>query len=857
MYAITHQLLEIMNLASRENHFGMYLLTIVFVSILLSIFGIFAQNVFATNYAISDKLSCEDSSIEGVWHGLTRTCHIFGFSLNSGDSLTIISGIGLDTTGTLSNHGMINNHGTIYNHGKIYNYGNIANNGIIDNSGALFNQCEGIVTNNGTFSGNLIVELCVDADEDGIVDQLDTQPNAFSNDFSDVGRNGTITGTITSRGDQKLTISEEPDPDDVIDTITINRYNALTGIAFAPINGKLYVTNFDNGEIYVIDSIKNRITNTISVGSGNTAGIVYVPSNGNLYVTDGLSDTVFVIDAKYNKVIDRISIGDYPQSIGFDSSSGNVYVSTTNSTANTGTVFVIDTKSNKVIDTITDVGYGSSGLRLVSANGRLYVPDYNLEAVSVVDTQTNRVIGTIDGITEPIGMAISSNSNLYVSSGNTGTVSVIDTVTNQVIDTIPVGNAAFDLLFLSGKIYAPTGDGVFVIDTSTNEVIDKITVNSFHSSYAMAFAPSSGNLYVTDVNKGSVDVIRTMPVNYVAKISADLSGGPEPAIVSVCGGTLSFNAGDQIIVECGSIIAEVIAGQVEVGYVDDSNNSANMVLDVGVDITFEPQTFTWKTTSGITHITILTSNEMTANLSLPADNEIQYDPSTFTLSAPILNNEIIIAIIDDRQFSINPGQTVSLSSSSSLLVNSADLAGTEFDGMWIELWQDGEIIQEGQTPFSAEIQSGADYEIFMDSWENITFDHWDDNTTDARRTFNISEDATFTAFFNTNNPPGAGDDSVETTINQPITIDVLANDSDQDDDPLTVDSITIAPEHGAVTINSDGTITYTPDFAFIGSDSFDYQISDDNRGTDTAMVSVTVDAVVIPPLPIHLLSILP
>jgi len=49
-----------------------------------------------------------------------------------------------------------------------------------------------------------------DDDNDGIADPVDTEPKLYSNDFADAA---TTTGTIISRGDQVLTITDEPDPD--------------------------------------------------------------------------------------------------------------------------------------------------------------------------------------------------------------------------------------------------------------------------------------------------------------------------------------------------------------------------------------------------------------------------------------------------------------------------------------------------------------------------------------------------------------------------------------------------------------------------------------------------------------------
>jgi hypothetical protein len=92
-----------------------------------------------------------------------------------------------------------------------------------------------------------------------------------------------------------------------------------------------------------------------------------------------------------------------------------------------------------------------------------------------------------------------------------------------------------------------------------------------------------------------------------------------------------------------------------------------------------------------------------------------------------------------------------------------------------------------------------------------------------------------------NDGPVAVDDSAETPEDTPVTVDVLDNDSDPDGDPLTVTAVS-DPPHGAAAINPDGTVTYTPDLNFNGSDSFTYTISD-GGATATATVTVTVGPV--------------
>ncbi|MEP4149385.1 MAG: retention module-containing protein [Halioglobus sp.] len=91
----------------------------------------------------------------------------------------------------------------------------------------------------------------------------------------------------------------------------------------------------------------------------------------------------------------------------------------------------------------------------------------------------------------------------------------------------------------------------------------------------------------------------------------------------------------------------------------------------------------------------------------------------------------------------------------------------------------------------------------------------------------------------TNNPPDAVNDGFSTEVNTPVSGNVLPNDSDPDNDPLTVTGNT-QPANGTVTVNPDGSFTYTPNENFDGSDSFQYTITDGEGGSDTATVNIVV-----------------
>ena len=89
-----------------------------------------------------------------------------------------------------------------------------------------------------------------------------------------------------------------------------------------------------------------------------------------------------------------------------------------------------------------------------------------------------------------------------------------------------------------------------------------------------------------------------------------------------------------------------------------------------------------------------------------------------------------------------------------------------------------------------------------------------------------------------NMPPIAVDDAATTTESVAVTIDVLSNDSDPDEDVLSI-AMVGSPVNGTVEI-VQGQVRYTPALGFTGIDDFTYTVSDGNGGEDDGFVTVTV-----------------
>jgi hypothetical protein len=89
-----------------------------------------------------------------------------------------------------------------------------------------------------------------------------------------------------------------------------------------------------------------------------------------------------------------------------------------------------------------------------------------------------------------------------------------------------------------------------------------------------------------------------------------------------------------------------------------------------------------------------------------------------------------------------------------------------------------------------------------------------------------------------NDAPVAATDTATTKRSTAVVIDVLANDSDVEDDSLTIVSVTKGANGNTTIVN--GQVRYGPKSGFTGTDTFTYTISDGNGGTATATVTVTV-----------------
>ncbi|HWS70553.1 MAG TPA: Ig-like domain-containing protein, partial [Thermoanaerobaculia bacterium] len=110
-------------------------------------------------------------------------------------------------------------------------------------------------------------------------------------------------------------------------------------------------------------------------------------------------------------------------------------------------------------------------------------------------------------------------------------------------------------------------------------------------------------------------------------------------------------------------------------------------------------------------------------------------------------------------------------------------------------------------------------------------------------------DITVTAPSAQNRAPAGSSDAYTTDEDTPLTIaapGVLSNDTDPDGDALTA-TLVATPAHGTVTLQANGSFTYSPSPDFSGYDSFTYRVTDGQAVSADVTVNLTINAVNDPP----------
>ncbi len=338
----------------------------------------------------------------------------------------------------------------------------------------------------------------------------------------------------------------------------VNAGNQPRGMAINQATNKIYVTNAPTfqgnqeipGGITVIDGATNTATSAdlsafpgafsieeIAVNEATNKAyvqILYDDENITLGVLDGATNIVTplnvgageVVAIRVNKALNRIYL------VGFD-----------------GTMHILDGATDTEIATL-NVTSGSVPRDVVisEATGRVFVADFDSDALTVINGATNSIITTLTVGDGPVAIAVDELTNrVYVSSVNDKALFCIngDTLTVESTLSLPLRAAHLTVDSQDGRLYASTLNGaelsgVVIVDICSYTISPaSLAFSKKGGSGAVSVSAQAGCTWTVSGNPDWITITSPVPgsgngiLTYVVR--GNLSGPPRAATLIIAG----------------------------------------------------------------------------------------------------------------------------------------------------------------------------------------------------------------------------------------------------------------------------------------------------------------------------------
>ena len=295
--------------------------------------------------------------------------------------------------------------------------------------------------------------------------------------------------------------------------------------------------------------------------------------------------------------------------------------------------------------------------------------------------------------------------------------------------TMTVGNPGTDTL----PSYIGTVDNLMIYENPGLPPISAL--QSWHTSYDK----SNFSMIAFGVNSISTSFLSSAS-NYVGYIDLtnDVLDNPYDTVPPYFGtlvadldtGSASPTAPQ---VPTGLTANSVSASQINLSWTAPSNNGGSVITGYKIDRSINSGS-TWGTLISNTGSVVTTYS----NTALVANTAYAYRVSAINS----VGTSAVSNTASGTTFAVSSGGTVSIT------VNSANLAGVSFTGMWVELHaSNGTTLATGYTPITFKVTSGNAYTIVSSNYQKYVFNHWNDGTTTTSKTITSTQNIILTEFY--------------------------------------------------------------------------------------------------------------
>jgi VCBS repeat-containing protein len=348
-------------------------------------------------------------------------------------------------------------------------------------------------------------------------------------------------------------------------------------------------------------------------------------------------------------------------------------------------------------------------------------------------------------------------------------------------------------------------------DTVLNSSVSATDVDSPTLTYAKASGPSHGTVTVN--SDGTYTY--TPALNY---------NGPD---------SFTFTANDGFLTSAPATVSLTVTpvNDAPVATASSATTAEDTALSSSVSATdVDSPTLTYAKASGPSHGTLVLNSDGTYTYT-PAQDYNGPDSFTFTANDGFLTSapatvSLTVTPVNDAPVATPSSQTAVEDTPLNASVSATDVDSPTLTYAKVTGPAHGSLTLNANGTYT--YTPAANY----NGPDSFTFTANDGLLTSAPATVSITVSPV-------NDAPVATGAAATVTAGQPFSGSVSA--TDVDGDTLTYATVS-GPSHGTLTLNPDGTYTYTADAAYVGSDSFTFQASDGVASSNIATVSLTVQA---------------
>lgn len=288
----------------------------------------------------------------------------------------------------------------------------------------------------------------------------------------------------------------------------------LNTLSVSPKNHKIYLTNYEEGLVYIIDEFTNNIITNIFIGTAPFR--LEIGDNNQVFVTNQSDDLIYVIDGEKDKLTTSIKGGGVgPSTIAINNTTKKAYIGN----AFDDSISVIDVISHKLVKNISlPNGTYSTFLSVDEDNNLIFSSNQNSNSVSIIDGQNDDILSTLNVGLGPQKPVIDySSGKIYIANFLSSNITIISWDNSGKLQTkiIPSAkntqstgddfNFPHELAFNEEKneLYAlNNGGNLLIIDGKNYKIKKNITIGKNLSD--MIFIPELNKIFVSAENDNKV-----------------------------------------------------------------------------------------------------------------------------------------------------------------------------------------------------------------------------------------------------------------------------------------------------------------------------------------------------------------